>query len=491
MLVLLAPLLFLFFQQGPSEVISQDLFDLARLNTLKLAVGVVFITTLLGGGFAYLYSFYSFPLRRLLHALMLMPLAFPAYVLAFIYLGALGPSTDWSKHVEVQGELWFLIGVLAMALTPYVYYFSCLGFKTISQSEVETETLLQGGAWRFFTSNVGPKWFPFLISAQILVLFEALSDFGAASVINVPVVTTMIYKLWFDLFSFSGAVHLSLKYSLIILLFLAAELIFKSYQDRNVSTQRDPMQGKVPTKFGHWLIVLPMVIFVSLAFLWPLLQLALWAIEGSQWTLWQDTFSGAWKTVGLGLVAGVLVVAVACGIHIPLRLRQLNPKLWTVFSTIGYSIPGSILAVAIYGLLLKTTSEITSVFLITGLVVGLVYKFLTVAMRPIAETVYCLSQDLIDASRVLNVSFARKFRDFFYPALRESCVIGLLLVVIEVMKEMPLTLMLAPSEFQTLSIKIFNFTSEGEWEKAALPSLILIAVGVISVSLINLRRSHS
>ncbi len=491
LLLLLAPLLALFSSRPSADPIVRDLFELARINTVILAIGVLFLTSLLGGVFAYLHSFYRYPGQKILHAFMLMPLAFPAYVLAFIYLGALGPSTHWSNYLEVQGELWFLIVILSMALMPYVYYFSCLGFRTISQSEVETEILLAAGKWKFFTANVGPKWLPFLISSQILVLFEALSDFGAASVVNVPVITTMIYKLWFDLFSFAGAVHLSLKYSLLILVFLVIELVFKGFQDRGMSTHRDPLQGQPLGVLARAVVLTMMLVFVFLAFVWPTLQIALWAIQGSQLSLWLDTFKGALNTIVVGAIVGVLVVLLACSIQIPLRLKSLNPKLWTVFSTIGYSIPGSILAVSIYGLLLTTTDSITSEFLLMGLVVGLVYKFLTVAMRPIGETVYCLPQDLIDISRVLNVSWGRKIRDFFYPSLKESCIVALLMVIIEVMKEMPLTLMLAPSEFQTLSIKIFNFTSEGEWEKAALPSLLLIMVGIISVSLINLRRTQT
>ncbi len=489
--LLILPLFFLFGSPGADTELVEELFTLARWNTTCLALGVLVMTTSLGGGFAFLHAFYNFPFKKALHTLMLMPLAFPAYVFAFIYLGQFGPSTLWSNYVEVQGELWFLVFVLSLALTPYVYYFSCLGLRGVSQSEVETETLLKGGSWRFFSYNVWPKWAPFLISAQILVLFESLSDFGAASVINVPVITTMIYKLWFDLFSYAAAAQLSLKYSLIILLFLIVEFIFKRSQDRQISTQRDPLIGKALPQWGQAIVVVSLFGFVIMAFLWPTLKVILWAIQGSQWTLWVDTFWGAGNTVGVGLITGVLVVLLACCIHFPLRWQRWDSKLWTLVSTIGYSLPGSILAVAVYGLLLKTTNSITSSFLLGGLVLGLVYKFLTVGMRPIGEAAYCLPQDLIDLSRVLNVSVWQKLKVFYYPSLRETGTIALLLVIIEVMKEMPLTLMLAPSEFQTLSIKIFNFTSEGEWEKAALPSLLLIVVGVASVTLINLRRENS
>ena len=492
LLILLAPLLALYLLQGSAGEFDHSLYILARNNTILLEIGVLIVTSLLGGFFSYLYCFYKYPFKKTLHALLLLPLAFPAYVIAFIYLGMLGPSSSFSLIglPEIQGELWFLILVLSLALTPYVYFFSSIGLSYVSQSEVETEVILGGGVWSFFRYNTLPKLLPFLISAQILVIFESLSDFGAASVINVPVMTTMIYKLWFDLFSFSGAVHLSLRYSGMILLVLVCELLFKNSTQQKQMANRDPVRGTLIPPALRVLGLLLMGLYIIFAFIIPVFQIVLWNFMGGSWPHFIETLESTLKTIALGGAVGILVVLFSWMLLLLLRTKNESSKLWMIFSTIGYSVPGSILAVSAYAILLWFYSSLGSFLLILGLIIALSYKFLTVGMRPIGDAVDCLPQELIETSNILKVSFFKRIKIFFYPYLRESCVVALLLVIIEVMKEMPLTLMLAPSGFQTLSIKIFNYTSEGEWEKAALPSLMLVVVGIISVLMLNIKRSR-
>jgi iron(III) transport system permease protein len=488
-LLLLTPFLALWAFQGEAQNFDSALFTEAQWNTAFLALGVLVLSTLWGLSFAVINSFYSFAFKPLMHALLLMPLSLPAYVLAFIYLGLFGPHTDWSQFFEIQGEIWFLIFVLSLSLTPYIYYFSNLGLSKVTQSEWETEKIINGGLWRFSRLNIIPKLLPFLLSAQILVIFETLSDFGAASVINVSVMTTMIYKMWFDLFSFAGAVQLSIKYSLIILVLLVVEWLLKSTKEGESSGQRDPLRPHGLSLPLQACVLVFVGLFVTLAFVYPGLQILIWSLQGSQWSLWQQALVSTLNTLGLGFVVGTLVVLLSVSLHIVLKQKKQNPSPWMSLSTIGYSIPGSILAVSVYSLLLGFTESISSQFLLTGLVFALVYKFLTVAMRPIGASAHNLPEELIETSNILNVSWWRRLRLFFYPYLKDSCLVALLLVMVEVMKEMPLTLMLAPSGFQTLSINIFNFTSEGEWQKAALSSLMLLIVGVTSVILMNLKRS--
>ncbi len=489
--ILLLPLIALFFLADEAEPISADLFSLAQRNTLLLGMGVVLSSSLLGVAFALFHTFYEYPYKRILHGLLLMPLAFPAYVLAFIYLGAFGPATEWSAFFEIQGAVWFLVFVLSLALTPYVYYFSSLGLQSMTQSERETESLLQGGRWLFFRYSTWPRLLPFLISAQILVMFETLSDFGAASIVNVPVMTTMIYKMWFDLFSFAGAVQISLKYSGVILLFLVIEFLFKTFSREPVSSGRDPLRPQSSLPFSMKALLCLLFFYILLAFVYPCLQILFWVVQLQSFQLWVKAAALAIKTMALGAVVGILVVGFSVTLLVWLRQTRQNPRLWVVFSTVGYSLPGSILAVAVYAVLLALVSNVTETVLLVGLVLALSHKFLTAAMRPLSDAVQFLPKELFEISDVFQVPWWRRIRLFLFPYLRSSCGVATLLVMIEVMKEMPLTLMLAPGGFQTLSIQIFNFTSEGEWEKASLPGLMLVLIGMTSVALINLKDAEA
>ena len=485
-LLLLTPVGFLFFMAGDKASLNGELFDLAKINTLLLSVGVLLGSTMIGFPLAWFSFFYKLPGRSFFHALFLLPLAFPAYVLAFIYLGLAGPSSDFSvwSGLEIQGELWFLILVLSLALSPYVYFFSHLGLGLTTQSEVETERILKGGGFRFFYSSTWPKVFPFLLSAQILVLFETLSDFGAASMVNVPVITTMIYKLWFDLFSFPAAVSLSLRYSLLILILLAVEWFLKRNESSDKVKNRDPYKAQFIKGWPKWVFLILAGLFVSISVIVPGLQLLLWLPSGMQGGHVPMVLASGARTLLLGSLVSFLVILFSLVFHVFLYDFRRPIHKWNMLMSVGYGVPGSILAVSTYGLLSYWVEGFSTLLLVGGLILALSYKFLTVGFRPLGEQFCQIPRELHEASRIMGVSLVKQWTLFYWPYLNRTTMISLLLVAIEVMKEMPLTLMLSPGEFQTLSINIFNFTSEGEWEKASLPGFLLLLLGFLSVMIL-------
>ena len=410
----------------------------------------------------------------------MLPLAFPAYVFAFIYL-AINFEYSYLSWLPLQGQFWFLSFVLIMALSPYVFFFTNIGLRSITRSEWETQLLLSGSFSKFFSSNVFPKTFPYLLSAQILVLFECLSDFGAAAMVNVPVITTMIYKLWFDLFSFEGAVLLAIRYSLVIAVILLLEFLIRRNQRETQSLQRDPFVTLKTNFFIQLSLVTAFLCYLTLAFLLPVIQIGHWVFSSSinlQWASATDSFV---KSFMMASTVGVFVIILSLLLQAILYTHKKKPQVWNLISTVGYSVPGSILAVSTYAILIYLSPSLGANLLLLGLIFALTYKFLTVGMRPLSDKFQNIPRELFEISQVLKVSFVRQWFNMYWPYLRSGSFVAFFLVVIEVIKEMPLTLMLAPSGYQTLSIKIFNYTSEGEWEKAALPSLMLMVFGLVAV----------
>lgn len=489
-LLVLSPLLILFAFPREGIEIDKILFQESLVNTFILAISVLLLSTVLGVSFAVVQYFFKFPYQKIIHVFLMLPLAIPTYVMGFIYLGALGASSDF-YFVEMQGQLWFLIVTLSLCLTPYVYFFTYLGLKFVTQSEVEAELILRAGWWSFFKINVLPKMLPFLISAQVLLVFEALADFGAASVINVPVLTTMIYKAWFDLFSFAGAVSISLKYSIFILLVLLVEFLLKRKKEGDKQLTREPVKKLSLSGGCRWGLFSFLAFYIFLSFLLPLGQIVIWSIQGFDSYLLYDTLYGGLLTLFIGGIVGLGTILFSFTLSLFLREMKLKTHSWAILSTVGYSVPGTILAVSMYALLLMLVGSVDAGILMVALVVALGYKFLTVSLRPIADAVENIPLELDEVSQIFKSSFFKRLRTYLIPYTKDGLIIGLLLVMIEVMKEMPLTLMLAPSEYQTLSIKIFNYTSEGEWLKASLPSLLLMIVGVVSVILVHSREKMS
>ncbi len=481
--LILAPVLFLFFDAGEPAQIDATLVREAISNTGFVSCAVVVLCTLLGLIFAYWQVFYQVPGQGFLHALTLMPLAFPAYVLAFVYIGNLGASSDWGLYqwIEVQGEAWFLVFILTLALLPYIYFFSCLGFQWVRQSEWETEKLMQSGSLPFFRYVIWPHIGFFVLSGQVLVLFEALSDFGASSVVNTPMMTTLIYKAWFDLFSFAGAVRLALWYSLLIFVLLLIELYLKSYKESARGANLDPIRRQKLCGFKAVAVLSLRWLYTILAFIFPLVQVIFWSLQIRNFASFQATLWAGLHTLALSVCVAFTVIIFSLLLAFLFKKFKKLSNFGMIFSSVGYGIPGTILAVSFYGILMTLFSEVSVPLLITTLILGLSYKFLSIGLRPIGETVTQLPQSLDEMSLLFEVGWWQKVRIYWGPYLRESVIIGFLLTCLEVMKEMPLTLMLAPSEYATLSIQIYNLTSEGEWEKAAVPSFILVCVGMVSV----------
>ncbi len=482
------PLVVLFFSNPETVNVDSFLFKEAIVNTGLLALFVLLLSGFFGIGFSLIYFLYDYPFKKFLNLMMIMPLTFPPYVLAFIYLGMLGSGFYFSDggFSQVQGELWFLVLILVFSLTPYVYLFCSLGLERVDQSLIETEKILKAGSRSFLKTALIPQLWPYLLSGFMLVLFESLAEFGAASVVNVSVITTLIYKLWFDLFSFSGAVGLCLKYSLVVFVFLFLEFLFKRKNKRTDGKCRTKIKSVQPKTFRQWLITVVFFIYAGLSFLFPLFQLILWSLTE---TGWLEVLESLKHSLFIGiLVAGSCVfVSVLLGFYFRIQgQRFLN---YLPLTNIGYSLPGTLLAVSAYAVLLFLFDGAGPGLLITVLVITLCYKFITVSFRAVAESVEDMPAELDEVSDLFSVSFLKRLRFWFLPEVKSAMIFGFLLVMIEVFKEMPLTLMLSPGDYQTLSTRIFNLTSEGQWEQASIPGLFLVMIGLISVVGMNRWRS--
>ena len=381
-----------------------------------------------------------------------------------------------------------MVLVLGFSLSPYFYFFSGLGLERLDQNLRETGQILGVSPWAFLKTGLAPLLKPYVLSASILVLFESLADFGAASVVNVPVITTMIYKLWFDLFSFPGAVHLCLQYCMVILFVLFIEfLIRKKERGGKESRVGQKIKAIDPGVFFKWSITILSFVYVSLSFLFPLFQLVLWSLTGESWP---QIILPLRHSLFLATGAAGLAVLVSFVLGPGLRVCGWGLKSYLLpLTSVGYGLPGTILAVSAYSLLLFFFDEIGHGYLLFALVITLCYKFLTISLRSILERMEALPKNLDEASDVLSVGFFKRLTDCFFPEMKSALVLGFLLVMIEVAKEMPLTLMLAPAQYETLSIQIFNLTSEGQWDRAAVPGLLLVMVGLFSVFLIHRHRS--
>ncbi len=474
-------------------------------NTLVLAVGVGVGVVLLGVSLAWLTSLCEFPGRRWLDWALMLPFAIPAYVLAFVFVGLL----DFAGPVQSTLRDWFgsglrlppvrstggVITVLVLVFYPYVYLLARGAFMAQGRGLMEAARVLGLSPWRAFWRVALPMAWPAIGAGLALALMETLADFGAVSVFNYQTFTTAIYKTWYGFYSLSSATQLACLLLVFVLVVLMAEKRLRG-QTRTASERQRaaalfPLRGVKAWAASAWCGLV-----FALAFVVPILQLLAWFWERGRFDLDSRYLDLVSNTLSIGAVAALLTVASALVLAFARRQyasRQMRSLV--AFSNLGYALPGSLLAVAImfaFSYLdnhlvipLSTALGGAGKPLLLGslaaLLVAYLIRFMAVAYGPLEGALARIRPSIPQASRSLGVGGVALFWRIYLPLLLPGCLSAGLLVFVDVLKEMPATLLMRPFGWDTLAVRIYALTSEGEWSRAALPALTLVLVGLLPV----------
>lgn len=484
-------------------------------NTLVLILGVGSGVLVLGVGLAWLTSMCEFPGRRVFEWALMLPLAIPAYVLAFVAVGFLdfsGPVQQFLRH-RFGSSVWFpnvrsepgVIVVMTLAFYPYVYMLARTAFMGQGRNVLDTGRVLGLSPWASFFRISLPMARPAIAAGVALALMETLADFGAVSIFNYDTFTTAIYKAWFGFFDLATAAQLA---SLLLMFVAVALVVEKQMRGR----ARYDVSGKLAQEqrfdLGGWRAVgatIAASVVMLLAFVIPVLQLAIWSWETARADLDSRYFRFFLSTVSLGAIAAVLTAFAAVLLAYTYRLRPETFTRFAIrFATLGYALPGSVLAVGIMlsfvwldrqiAAVLALWFDVTPGQVLSGTVIALLLaymvRFMAVAYGPVDSAFERIRPSLLQAARSLGASNWQILWRVSVPMLKAGTFSAALLVFVEVMKEMPATLLLRPFGWDTLATRIFEMTAEGEWERAALPALTLVLAGLIPVIML-VRRSHS
>ncbi len=481
-------------------------------NTVILIIGVGVGVILLGVSLAWLTSLCEFPGRRWLDWALMLPFAIPAYVLAFVFVGLL----DFAGPVQSLMREWFgsgiqfprvrstggVITVFILVFYPYVYLLARTAFLAQGKGFMEAARVLGLTPWQAFWRVALPVARPAIGAGVALALMESLADFGAVSVFNFDTFTTAIYKTWYGFFSLSSATQLAS-----LLLLFVAILIFSEHRARGaIRPSNERPRGKALYILRGWKAVLASswcgLVFLC-AFVIPVLQLLAWFWQRGRFDLDERYTALITHTLYLGLMAAALTVSAALLLAFAKRMTATRRMRAIVgFANLGYALPGSVLAVAIM-LAFSYLDENAVIPLsswfggagrpillgsLSALLLTYVIRFMAVAHGPLEGALARIKPSLPEASRSLGVSGISLFRRVYLPLLLPGSLSAALLVFVDVLKEMPATLLMRPFGWDTLAVRIFEMTSEGEWARASLPALTLVAVGLLPVILL-IRRS--
>ncbi len=497
---------------APTSDIWQHLVETTLLsliiNTFWLALGVVSGTTLLGVSLAWLTAVCEFPGRKLFSWALLLPLAVPAYVTAFVVLGLfdftgpvqsafrswLGPDA-WFP--EVRGRMG-VITVMVLAFYPYVYLLARNAFLTQGKRSLEASQSLGLNRTQGFFRVALPMARPWIAGGVMLALMETLADFGTVAVFNYDTFTTAIYKTWFGMFSLPAASQLA---SLLLVIVFA--LIVMEQQIRIRMRYAEVKQSARVDRIAltGWRSATATALAsgtLFFAFLLPIGQLIIWAANSLVQDLDSRYLGFLWHSLLLSTLAALLTCTVALLlVYATRRHPDAATRNAVRIATLGYALPGTVLAVGMFVPLAGLDNWIGEVTLQlfqieTGLMIQgtiaimlLAYltRFLAVSHSPIDSAMQRITSSIDEASMSMGINGWMMLRRVHLPILKSGIFTAGALVFVDVMKEMPITLMTRPFGWDTLSVRIFEMTSEGAWEQAALPAVALVISGLIPIIL--------
>lgn len=516
-LVLMPVLVIMLSWQSAQVEVWQHLIatGLGRLlrNTLMLMLGVGVMVMLVGVSLAWLTAVCEFPGRRWLDWALVLPLAIPTYVVAFVALGLMSYSgpvlTAWRALFGAQA--WYpdirstpgVILVMSAVLYPYVYMLARSAFLQQGRTLTDAARSLGRSPWASFVQVVLPMARPAIVAGMALALMEALADFGAVAVFNYDTFTTAIYKSWFGFFNLQAAAQLAS----LLLMFVAIALVLEQQARGRGRLHQHALkrQDRIHLTGGTaWLASAYCLLVLTVAFIVPVAQLIIWVIETGLAGLDARFLQLIKHTFLLGMISALLVGLMALLVAFGQR-RSASRWLASVtrLTALGYALPGSVLAVGV--IIVFTFLDRSLLWPLFGnghlagqilvgsvaaLIVAYCIRFFSVGLGPVQSGLERIRPQFQEVAHSLGHSQWQVIRRMYLPLLTPGLMTALILVLVDVMKEMPATLLLRPFGWDTLAVRVYEMTSEGEWERAALPALTLVLVSIIPVILM-VHRSRS
>lgn len=494
---------------GPGEswnhIVNYVLFDYLQ-NSLLLTVFCSIIVVLFGVTSAWLVSRYEFPFRKQLEWLLILPLSVPAYIMAYAYAGVFGYSGLFSELMTVFGihdfkvdfmNIYGLSFVLSASLFPYVYVSCRTFFLAQATNLLEASRMLGISEFKSFFKLIFPLARPAVIAGLILVLMEVLNDYGAASYYGVSTFTTGIFRSWFSLGEPETAIYLSA----ILLIIVLGLILFEKWQRRNLKfTSAKPSKQNYnsrlkPNKKNQIWYTIICFIPVFLGFILPVLQLIIWARQTFDRVWTTEFFSITLESFGIAFLTALATVLVALLLLFFTRWNKIEfLKTSSKLGVLGYAIPGIIIAI---GVLIPSLyidkwlieKNITSKLILNATLIALVYayvvRFLAVAYQPLESSSLKIDRSLSDSSKVLGRGNFKTFFKIEFPLIRTGLLSAFILVFIDILKELPLTLIMKPYNVNTLAVKAFEYASDEMVSSAALPSLLIILTALIPAIFLN------
>jgi iron(III) transport system permease protein len=515
-LAVLTPIMFVLASlfQAPSDVwrhIVNTLLLTYVTNSVLLVVGASALTLLLGVSTAWLLTVYRFPGHRLFEWALVLPLAIPTYIVAYTYAGMLdytgplqtilrnsfGATAGFSMDIMSLPGVIFVISVV---LYPYVYVITRASFMQQTSSVLEAAQILGQTRRQTFFKVALPLARPAIVAGLLLVVMETLNDYGAAKYFGVSTFTTGIFRAWFSMGDADAAIRLCAGLMVFVLFLVTLERLQRGKAKfDNAAGNHRPIRRQRLSGWKANAAFLVCMAPLALGFLFPVAQLVLWAYQTGVSALNQEFLALLLNSFSLATAAALLTVLVALVIVYSVRLHRTSMiRPLSKLAILGYSIPGAVIAIGVMLPFARLDTFLSAVaaqldgspgLFLSGTLFMVLFaylvRFLALALNPLESGLEKSCKQLDEASRSLGTSPLRTLLRINLPLIKGALLGAVILVFVDVLKELPLTLILRPFNFDTLATKAFELASDEMVAESASAALVIIAVGILPVVLVN------
>ncbi len=492
--------------------LSQTVLPRYVANTLGLMLGVGSLSLLFGVSTAWMVVRYDFPGRRFLQWILLLPAAMPGYLIAYTYTDFLeyaGPVQALLRDIfgwQSSRDYWFpeirsmggAILVLGAVLYPYVYIMARTAYLVTPVSLFEVGRI---AGRSLFWSVALPLARPAIVAGLALVLMETLSDFGTVEYFAIETLTLGIFNVWLGMNSLTAAAQIASFSFLFVIALLTLEVLsrarrrFVDTTRRSASLSPDRVNG-----MRAFVCIAVCLTPVVIGFVVPVAVLLNFVLQGYSVALDTAVLEAAGNSIFIGLAVAALVIGTAALIGL---VSTFDKGIWlprfSALASFGYAFPGTILAIGVITAGGAVDSGVAAFmdwvlgisyegWLTSGvglIVFACVVRFQAVGYGAVVTGLGRVSPSMMEASRMLGCGFATSIWRVMLPSIRLSCIAGALLVFVDVMKELPMSLLLRPFNYETLATFIYQFAKDELLEEAALPALVIVVTGIIPVILMN------
>ncbi|MFY0612454.1 MAG: iron ABC transporter permease [Hyphomicrobiaceae bacterium] len=481
-------------------------------NSLILMIGVGIVALVFGISTAWAVTIYEFPARRYIEWMLLLPAAVPAYLVAYTYTDFLeyaGPLQGalrdlfgwqsardyWFPEIRSIGGAMLVIGAV---LYPYVYMMARTAFVLTPASLFETA---KASGRNIFWAVGLPLARPAIVAGLALVLMETLSDFGTVEYFAIETLTLGIFNVWLGMNSLPAAAELAIIAFLFIIALLVIERVARANRRYTDTTKRSvPLPPERTSGWGTFACLAVCAVPIFVGFVLPVGVLLNFVLRGESVGFSDVVITAALNSVTVALSAAFLIMSIATFMAL-VATYQAGPILRraTAFASIGYAFPGTILAIGVVtagGAIDRAIAAFAQAAFgltysgwlagsIALVVLACVVRFQAIGYGAMTSGLERLPPNLLHASRTLGLTFGGTVRTVILPLIQKSFIAGGLLVFVDVMKELPMTLLLRPFNFETLATYVYQFAKDELLEEAALPALLIVLAGIPPIIIMN------